>query len=114
MATTTHSPRPRRSKLPNLPDTWKFLESGGARPHALSSQVYVKGSRLRAATVWRAMLANELTEEQAASNWDIPREAIQEIVRYCEMNLELLADEAQEEWRRVEEAGVKIEPSPPR
>lgn len=90
---------------------WKYLVE---RPHPWRRQLYVKGRRLLASTVWQDMLANELSVEQTAENFSVPVDAVLEIIRYCETNQELLQMEADEERRRLEEKGVMIEPMPAR
>lgn len=90
---------------------WKYLIE---RPHPWRRQLYVKGRRLLAATVWRDMQVNELSLEQTAKNFSLPVEAVVEIVRYCEANQELLKMEADEERHRLEERGVMIELAPTR
>ena len=90
---------------------WKYLIE---RPHPWRRQLYVKGRRLLAATVWRDMQVNELSLEQTAKNFSLPVEAVVEIVRYCEANQELLKMEADEERHRLEETGVMIELAPTR
>jgi hypothetical protein len=87
---------------------WKYLV---ARPHPWRRQLYVKGRRLRAYTVWQDMQANQLTAPEAADNWELPLEAVHEIVRYCESNRELLNMEADEERRRLLEEGIPLEPA---
>lgn len=82
---------------------WAYLVE---RPHAWRRQLYVKGRRLLASTVWTDMLANNMSGDQAGDNWDLPVAAIEEIVRYCEANRTLLQMEADEELRRLEEAGT--------
>src|SRR5437016_8866924 len=47
-------------------DEWKYLV---ARPHAWRRQLYVKGRRLPAFTVWMDMQVNQMTAEEAADNW---------------------------------------------
>jgi hypothetical protein len=64
-----------------------------------------------AATVWRDMVANAMTPEQAADNWDLPLAAIQEVLLYCKANQDLLRLEAEEEGYRLREKGVSLEPS---
>lgn len=85
---------------------WKYLVE---RPHPWRRQLYVKGRRLLAFTVWQDMLANELSLDEIAENFSLPIDAVVEIVRYCEADRELLAMEADEERRRLEEKGVTIE-----
>lgn len=90
-------------------EQWKYLIQ---RPHPWRRQLYVKGRRLLAATVWQDMQANELSLEQTAKNFSLPVEAVIEIIRYCEINQELLKMEADEERHRLEAKGAIIEPAP--
>ncbi|MEM1293504.1 MAG: hypothetical protein AAF329_26600 [Cyanobacteria bacterium P01_A01_bin.17] len=89
------------------PENWQFLVS---RPHPWRQQLAVKGRRLLAATIWRDLVANALTLEQAADNWDLPLAAIQEAIHYCETHQDLLKLEAEEEQHRLQERGVSFEP----
>jgi uncharacterized protein (DUF433 family) len=82
---------------PPSADRWSYLV---ARPHSWRRQLFVKGRRLRASTVWMDMQTNSMIPEEAAENWDLPLAAIGEIIRYCESHRELLAMEADEERRR--------------
>ena len=86
---------------------WTYLV---ARPHPWRRQLFVKGRRLRAFTVWMDMQTNGMTPEEAADNWDLPLAAIEEIRRYCEEQRALLEMEAEEERRRLLEEGVNLEP----
>jgi uncharacterized protein (DUF433 family) len=100
-----------RLLIPELEPTangeWNYLV---ARPHPWRRQLFVKGRRLRAFTVWMDMQANGMTPEEAADNWDLPLAAIQEIRRYCEEQRALLEMEAEEERRRLLEEGMSLEP----
>ena len=89
---------------------WQFLV---LRPHLWQRQLHVKGRRLPASTVWREMQINQLSEAEAAENWNLPLAAIREIVRYCNANRDLLDMEADEERRRLLEEGVALEPISP-
>jgi uncharacterized protein (DUF433 family) len=80
-----------------------------SRPHPWRRQFYVKGRRLLASTVWQDMLVNELKSEEAADNFDLPSSAIDEIIRYCEANKDLIKMEAEEERYRLRERGVSVE-----
>jgi uncharacterized protein (DUF433 family) len=93
------------------PEGWNYLV---ARPHPWRRQLCVKGRKLRAYTVWQDMQTNHLTPAEAADNWELPVEAVEEIVRYCETNRALLKMEADEERRRLLEEGTPIEPTPAR
>jgi len=99
-----------RLLLPDLEATaasWKYLIP---RPHSWKRQLHIKGRRMTAANVWYDLLANEQTLQEAAQNWDLPVEAIEEIVRYCESDRELIAMEADEEKQLLIEKGVGITP----
>jgi uncharacterized protein (DUF433 family) len=89
-------------------ENWQFLVS---RPHPWRKQLYIKGRKLLAATLWQDMIANHMTPEQAAENWDLPLAAIQEATHYCEFHQDLLKIEAEEERYRLEERGVFLGPS---
>lgn len=78
------------------PFQYKYLVS---RPHKWQQQLYVKGRRLPAATVWSDMLNNEMTPEEAAASWDLPLAAVHECIRYSEENQALIDMEAEEESR---------------
>lgn len=86
---------------------WMYLTE---QAHPWKRQLYVKGRKLPAAAVYTGMLANDLTLDQAADNWDLPVNAVREIIEYCEQNKDLLQMEAAEELRRLEEKGISVEP----
>lgn len=88
---------------------WKYLV---ARPHPWKRQLFVKGHRFAAAQVWRDMRANGMSEDEAAGNWDLPRDAVAEIVAYCERNRDLLRAEAEEERLNLARHGVRIDAAP--
>jgi hypothetical protein len=81
---------------------WKYLVP---RPHSWKHQFFVKGRRLTAANVYYDMLSNAMTAPQAAENWDLPVEAVDEIVRYCQANMALIGMEADEEKRYLRKEG---------
>ena len=86
---------------------WQYLES---RPHPWRKQLYIKGRKLKAFTVWSDMIVNELTPEEVAENKELPLAAVYEAIEYCQSNQGLLKREAQEERRRLEEKGISLEP----
>ena len=86
---------------------WQYLEQ---RPHTWRQQLYLKGQRVKASVVYSDMLINDDTPEIAAENWGVSLAAIHEIIDYCQANQPLLKQEAQEERRRLEAKGVRLEP----
>ncbi|OUC14974.1 MAG: hypothetical protein B0A82_09310 [Alkalinema sp. CACIAM 70d] len=87
-------------------ENWQYLVP---RHHPWRTQLYIKGRKLLASTVWQDMAANQMSPEQAAENWDLPLSAIHEVIRYCESHQELLKLEADEERYRLEVKGVALE-----
>jgi hypothetical protein len=85
---------------------WQYLEK---RPHSWRQQLYLKGKKLRAYTVWSDLLVNGDTVLEAADNWDLPLDAIDEVIRYCESHQDLLKLESDEERSRLVEKGVSFE-----
>ena len=89
-------------------ENWQYLI---ARPHAWRKQLYIKGRKLLASTIWRDMTANQMSPEQAAENWDLPLSAIYEAIDYCQKHQEIIKLEADEERYRLEVKGVQVEPT---
>lgn len=94
-------------QVPQVSETWQFLV---LRPHPWRKQLSIKGRKLLAATLWRDMLTNHMTPEQAADNWDLPLAVIHEVIQYCETHQDLLKLEAEEEQQRLQDKGVSLEP----
>lgn len=92
-------------ELEGIGPDWQYLV---ARPHPWRRELSVKGRRLLASVVWSDIQVNGLTLAEAADNWRLPVEAVQEIVRYCQANPGLLEMEAEEERRRLNEAGIEV------
>lgn len=61
----------------------------------------MKGTKLLASLVWQDALANQMSREQVAENWDVSLAAIDEIWKYCETNRSLIELEAREEHYRL-------------
>lgn len=91
-------------------EEWKYLEP---RPEKWSKQLYVKGRRLKASDVWlRLRDPDAMTPKEAAQNWELPMEAIQECIHYCEANEELIWQEIREEREYLLSKGYRLEPPP--
>jgi hypothetical protein len=86
---------------------WQFLEP---RLSSWRKQLYLKGRKLTAFTVWSDMIVNEMSPEEIADSKDLPIAAVTEAIEYCENNQKLLNFEAYEERRYLEERGVVLEP----
>jgi hypothetical protein len=87
-------------------EDWQYLAK---RNHPWRKQLYIKGRKLLASTVWQDAIANEMTHREAADNWDLPLDAIDEIFRYCESHQDLLKLEADEAYYRLVSKGASLE-----
>src|SRR5690242_16722646 len=87
---------------------WSYLE---ARPHAWKRELFIKGTRIRAGVVYSSMIANHRTRDETARAWNLPTEAIEEIVSYCQANWPLIAAEIEREREHMEKEGTAREPS---
>ncbi|MEN9567793.1 MAG: hypothetical protein RLZZ69_2989 [Cyanobacteriota bacterium] len=91
----------------NSKTQWQYLEP---RPHEWRKHLYFKGKRLKAFDVWMTMLVEEMSLEETALDWDLPLAAIEEAIKYCQTHQDLLEQEAKEERRHLEAAGISVEP----
>ena len=87
--------------------TWKYLES---RSDSWRKQLYLKGRKLTAHTVWSDMIVNNMTPSEVADSKGLPLSAVNEAIEYCEINQELLEKEAKAERLYLEKRGVILEP----
>ena len=87
-------------------EDWQYLAK---RNHPWRKQLYIKGRRLLASTVWQDTVTNEMSREEAAANWDLPIDAIDEVFRYCESHQDLLKLEADEAYYRLVSKGASFE-----
>jgi len=85
---------------------WQYLVK---RSHPWRRRLYIEGRKLLASTIWQDILSNQMSNEEAADNWDLPLDAIYEVIRYCESHQELLKLEADEEQYRLTTKGVSFE-----
>jgi uncharacterized protein (DUF433 family) len=84
------------------------------RHHPWRKQLYLQGRNLTARQLVGSMTANELAEDKAAANYQLPVEAIREAVAYVERNKELLETESEIERLMLKrgEGGVARGPQP--
>lgn len=87
--------------------TYKYLV---ARPHPWRKQLYIKGRNMTVGQLIYSIRTNNLSEEDAANDFDLPLPAIKEALQYYALNKELIELEALEEKRSLQEKGYKLEP----
>jgi uncharacterized protein (DUF433 family) len=97
------------------PTTYVYL---APNPKSAYKQLFVKGTRIRARTLygWYAC-AEPMTPHEIAREFDLPVEAVQEAIVYCESNPPELIDdyareEALDETAGISEPDYKHHPSP--
>jgi uncharacterized protein (DUF433 family) len=90
-------------------EPWKYLVR---RRHPWRKQLYVKGCNLTARQLVGGIKANQLDDETAAANYELPIEAIREALAYAEKNKELLETEAEIERLMLKRGGVARGPQP--
>lgn len=76
---------------------WKYL---APKPNSFYRQLFIKDRRIAARTLY-GMYVNEeapMTPEEIAADYDLPLEAVQEAIAYCESN----PPEILEDWEREE------------
>jgi hypothetical protein len=71
---------------------WKYLV-----PFPHKEELYFKGRKLPACSVWRSRRTEGYSLEEAAFNWDLSVEAVLEAVSYCEQNQALFERLAEED-----------------
>lgn len=95
---------PELETVPN--EQWNWLVQ---REHSWKRQLWVKGRKLLASSVWNDIRVNEMSKSDAMENWNLPEDAIDEICAYCEENLPFIQAEAAEEKIRLLAKGVQLE-----
>ena len=90
-------------------EPWKHLVR---RRHPWRKQLYVKGRNMTARQLVGAMLANKVTEEEAADDYGLPVEVVREALVYVEQDKELIEAETETERLTHPQGGVARGPQP--
>ena len=91
---------------PGRTGQWLWLE---ARADLRSRQLWVKGRKLLASTVWLDAITNGMNSSQAAENWDLAETACDEIFAYFESQRSLIEAENHERRERLRQARLEVE-----
>ena len=75
------------------------------RPDKRSRELFVRGTGIRASTVWHDRYVSRLSPEQIAKDRDIPIGAVYEALAYCQENWEVICHEKDLERQRLEQKG---------
>ena len=89
---------------PSASTTWKHL---APNPKSAYKQLFVSGTRIRARILYGMFMSDEepMTPEEIASEFNLPLEAVQEAIAYCQSD----PPEIKEDFER-EEAEPKAGP----
>jgi uncharacterized protein (DUF433 family) len=92
----------------NTNTQWKYLEP---RPCSHYRQLFIKGTRIRAEilyslTVPSAETGEVYSPEEVAADYDLPIEAVQEAIAYCQSNPPEIAYDHRREERLIEAHGM--------
>jgi uncharacterized protein (DUF433 family) len=89
---------------------WQYLV---VREHPWRKQLYIKGRNMTVRQLVGDVKANRHTEDEAASNWHLPVEAVREALAYFEANPEVIElDAAQERYLVKQMSGPAWAPNP--
>ncbi len=98
--------------------TWKYL---APKPGSHYRQLFVKGTRIAARVLYSYYTAGEdwpgQTVEEIAAGFNLPIQAVQEAIAYCETNPQEIHEDWQREEAIMEASGMndpnyKYHPSP--
>lgn len=100
-----------RCKEVNIPAlqplTFQNYQYLTARPHPWKKQLVLKGRNMTVGQLISTMQANNLTDEEAADDLDLPLEQIREARAYYQAHQTLVDLEAQEEAARLASKGYQ-------
>jgi hypothetical protein len=85
---------------------YKFLEY---RPGSNYRQMFLKGRNLRAEILYRAIIGPEpRTVDEVASDYGVPREAVEEAVDYCVHHADVLQQEREDVLADIRRRGLAL------
>jgi uncharacterized protein (DUF433 family) len=85
--------------------TWRYLT---ANPNSCYKQLFLKGTRIRARVPYGLFMSalEPMTPEQIAAEFQVPLEAVQEAIAYCQGNPPEIAQDFEREERLMEASGM--------
>jgi uncharacterized protein (DUF433 family) len=85
--------------------TWKYL---APNPKSDYRQLFIKGRRIRARTLYGLYMSAEepMTPAQIAQEYDLPLEAVQEAIAYCQTDPPEIKEDFEREERIMEATGM--------
>ena|SRR5437870_4859394 len=85
---------------------WRYL---APNPRSCYRQLFVKGTRIRARVLYGLFLSAEapMKPEEIASDFNLPLEAVQEAIRYCQNNPPEIAQDFEREEHLMQASGMQ-------
>src|SRR5437870_207021 len=89
----------------STPIPWKHL---APNPKSAYKQLFVKATRIRARVLYGLYVSAEepMTPAEIAADYNLPLEAVQEAIAYCQTNPPEIAEDFQREERIMEATGM--------
>ena len=81
---------------------YQYLEN---RPDKHSQELFVRGTGVRASTVWHDRYVSRRTPEEISRERDLSLEAVYEALSFCLENWEAICKEKELETQRIESLG---------
>jgi uncharacterized protein (DUF433 family) len=78
---------------------YRYLEK---RPDKRSEELFIRGTAIRASTIWHDRYVSRFSPSQIAKDRDLPEEAVYEALAYCQENWEIICREKDLERQRLE------------
>lgn len=80
------------------PEMYVYLEK---RPDKKLLELFLRGTGIRASTIWHDRYVSRLNPRQIAEDRDIPVEAVYEALAYCQESWESICHEKDQERQRL-------------
>jgi uncharacterized protein (DUF433 family) len=90
---------------PRTSTIWQYL---APNPNSCYRQLFIKGTRIRARVLYGIFMSAEdpMSQEEIASEFNLPLEAVKEAIAYCQSNPSEIAQDFQREERLMEASGM--------
>jgi uncharacterized protein (DUF433 family) len=90
---------------PSTSTTWRHL---APNPKSAYKQLFIKGTRIRARILYGLLMSADepMTPAEIAADYDLPLEAVQEAIAYCQSNPPAIKEDFQREERLMEASGM--------
>jgi len=90
---------------PTAATVWKFLVPN---PKSCYKQLFIKGTRIRARVLYGMFMSSEepMTPAEIAADLDLPLDAVNEAIAYCQSEPSEIAEDFEREERLMEASGM--------